>query len=404
MVNYPPSLNDPSVDHKVIYTLQGFFDLPGSSQNPNSPSFQIEYTAPIPICFLPLIPCLTTREPAGCETWRSASGEPLIEITGELGRPACCPGDVCTVKLSVINKSDYKISALHVSLIVNMDLHAYVPSTTSTFVNGDQLVTIPTSKSTSALPIKHRTSTLYSETSHVAIPRNTQTPHNVTLRFQVPTTVLPTVILDVGRSFNIHYNVVITIPLGSANASAFWSFSSTTPSPSSSSSNLPATVSTPPPSKHNTLTLTLPLTIATIPSNHPTSFEPVPSFLENPQLPTFIKNDPMSDSAPSSPISPISPWAETPSEELPAPGGDSVEHNPFDVQMVPADDDELDPDLRNQSLHRQDAAGYLLPPQKVRHSQHHKRSAGDAAGVVTTGTMEVPALVVGGEPETVVVG
>ncbi|RUP50950.1 hypothetical protein BC936DRAFT_136947 [Jimgerdemannia flammicorona] len=397
MVNYPPTLQDPSVDHKVIYTLQGFLDLPSATQ-PASPRYHTEHTAPQIITFLPLIHCSSTPPPSHREISRTSSGEPLVDVNAELGRAGHCPGETCTVKISAINKSDNKISSIHIALVANIEIIAAPPPQATTF----PLTNVLTSTSLPPLPTKHRSQTLLSETFHTVIPRGALTPQTSTIRFRLPPTMLPSISTDICRSVDIRYDVVVSIPLtsSSSSSSSFWRVANPSPSTSSSytASTNPSSTSSTTTSKPHTLTITLPLIIGTIPANRTSlTTQIVPSFLENPELPSFAKSDSTyPDSAPASPTSPISPWPESPMDErstsvTPTDSlSSSEDRNPYEATLATGSgdpensQDEQDPDLRvpskRDSLMRLDASGHLLPPTKGRHPLIRRASSGSGSG------------------------
>jgi hypothetical protein len=81
-VNYPPTLRDNYIDHKVDYTLQGFLDV----VNPD----QELQTHPVHIMYLPLVTCQPNSSPIRRKKIYQ-NGEHLVQIDAELMRPAYCP-------------------------------------------------------------------------------------------------------------------------------------------------------------------------------------------------------------------------------------------------------------------------------------------------------------------------
>lgn len=127
-VNYPPSVHDHDlVGHRIEYSLQAYLDL--------LPERTVE-TSPARVLYLPLVPCHTPASSSSSgvmcrQVFRR--GEQVLETSAQVIKPSYCPGkicqikndtnhnlviihlgDMCSVKLHIKNRSDYKITTLQV--------------------------------------------------------------------------------------------------------------------------------------------------------------------------------------------------------------------------------------------------------------------------------------------------
>ncbi|KAG0165313.1 hypothetical protein DFQ30_008622 [Apophysomyces sp. BC1015] len=243
-VNYPPSMHDSHFGHHVDYSLQGFLDLESNT---------IE-TKKLQVTYLPLIACNVG------ETSKDKVKQGEVEMVAELIQPAYLPGDMCTVKLIIHNKSDRRLTHVHITLI-----------------------------SKSAEKKKH---TLHDETFFVSIAKNTTNNHSV-FRFPIPSHCVP--------SNDLTYLVVVTLPTKSSSSSNVWPFSSRS---------------------GENMTATLPVTIASVPSTYalPQLQIPLQSFHEQPEVPSFV---PFIESPTPSPVSPFSTegsWLGSPVDPSPLDG------------------------------------------------------------------------------------
>ncbi|CAO3594935.1 unnamed protein product [Absidia cylindrospora] len=229
-VNYPPTLRDNYIDHKVDYTLQGFLDV----VNPN----QELQTRPVHIMYLPLVTCQSNSSPIQRKKIYQ-NGEHLVQVDAQLMRPAYCPGDMCTIKLITQNQSDFRIT--HVDL-------AFI-STTSSHLSSTQVEGSP------------RNHTLYTEKFYTAINKRINDQHTL-LQFKLPSSCPPST--QTHRHIDISYQIMITVPLHYHTSS-------------SSAAAAPPTSSSP----VSSLMISLPITIATVPST-----SPLPPRLEIP-LPSY---------------------------------------------------------------------------------------------------------------------
>lgn len=82
--NYPPTLYDNYIDHKINYTLQGYLDL-------KTPDQQL-HTQPKHILYLPLISYQPTSNSPIQRKKLYQKGDAFIQIDAELLKPAYCPG------------------------------------------------------------------------------------------------------------------------------------------------------------------------------------------------------------------------------------------------------------------------------------------------------------------------
>ncbi|KAI8089950.1 uncharacterized protein BX664DRAFT_386350 [Halteromyces radiatus] len=257
-VNYPPTLRDNYIDHKVNYTLQGFLDMV-------SPEQEIQ-TQPVHIMYLPLVTCQLPSSPIQRKKIYQKEGQ-LVEIIAELMKPGYCPGDMCTIKMITQNQSDFKIT--HVDL---------------TFMS-----TTASHMSTSQLEGFRRNHTLYSEKFYTAINKRTHDQHTL-LQFKIPPSCAPST--QTHRHIDISYQIMITVPLYYTSSSS-----------SSSSSSVAS------------LMISLPVTIATVPYTGPLPpllQIPLPSYQDSQDnrlasdMPSFLNQNVHDDSPLPSPRSAFS--------------------------------------------------------------------------------------------------
>jgi hypothetical protein len=83
-VNYPPTLRDNYIDHKVDYTLQGFLDVVNPDQELQTHAVHITY--------LPLVTCQPTSSSPIQRRKTYQKGDQLVQVNAELKQPAHCPG------------------------------------------------------------------------------------------------------------------------------------------------------------------------------------------------------------------------------------------------------------------------------------------------------------------------
>ncbi|KAI8091764.1 hypothetical protein BDF21DRAFT_410170 [Thamnidium elegans] len=231
-VNYPPSMHDSPFGHRISYTLQGVFDTTGTTH----------VTATVPIIYLPLVTCSpNTLNETSKKTQVFEKEDKKIEVTAELIKPAYCPGDLCTVKMTTNNKSDTKISSIQVLLAA-------------------VATTLPPTDSVSA-PYQHKQHTLLTESFYVSIAKQAQN-HQDIFTFTIPSNIVPTFTNKLGKYIDIAYEVIIV--MGSASNTGSWF------------------------SGYVSNEISLPITIATVPPAYPIGF----TVHENTEteLPTFIPN------------------------------------------------------------------------------------------------------------------
>ncbi|KAI9493316.1 hypothetical protein BDB00DRAFT_872420 [Zychaea mexicana] len=242
-VNYPPSMQDNELCHRVDYTLQGFLDLHDQ---------RAMETAPARVMYLPLISCVTDElPPKETQEFKRGSNNRL-QLTLQAARPAYCPGgsksgDNCTVKLITKNRSEHKISSFQVALVAMAG---------------------------AAAAAADKTHTVHSETIYA--PMGKYANNTSVCNFQIPSHCAPSL-------GNITYQIVVTLPWGASS----WKFPS---SLNNVSISIPITIATVP---------------ATYPVP-PHLQLPLPSFLlqENgAALPSFIPNIESPDPSPMSPVS-----------------------------------------------------------------------------------------------------
>ncbi|KAF7725094.1 hypothetical protein EC973_000420 [Apophysomyces ossiformis] len=267
-VNYPPSIHDTSFGHQVEYSLQGFLDLESGAAE----------TKKLQVIYLPLVGCGTEEPP------KDQAKQSDIEMTAELVQPAYLPGDMCTVKLTIHNQSNRRLTHIHIALISKSD--------------------------------KRKQHTIHDETFFVSIPKNTRDNHSI-FRFPIPSTCLPS-----NDCVHLSYHVIVSVPAKSSSSSNIWPFSS---------------------KLNDNLTVSLPLTVATVPATCglPQLQIPLQSFSEQQEVPSFI---PFVDSPTPSPVSPFSmegSWLGSPVEPSPLDDTSRMLQDDTGHLMVPSFSDSL---------------------------------------------------------------
>ncbi|ORZ03009.1 hypothetical protein BCR43DRAFT_482574 [Syncephalastrum racemosum] len=266
-VNYPPSTQGSNLGHRIEYQLQGFLALQQDGRTME--------TNIAPVMYLPFVPC--TPEGSHLEVQRQAiiqRGDGIVELKAQLLKSAYCPGDVCTIKFALENKSDHRISTVQISLVVC------------------------TSK---------KRQTMYSETVYLSAPK--QSNMRSVCRFTIPSACPPTTFC---QDCHISYHILITVPNHHSSAWPFYNFTSNSSSYASSTSSSTYSTSS---SEAKCNALTIPLTIATVPNTYPVPPHmqlPLPNFRQGShELPSFI---PSIESPLASPRSPSveSPLATSP--------------------------------------------------------------------------------------------
>ncbi|CDS06599.1 hypothetical protein LRAMOSA09127 [Lichtheimia ramosa] len=326
-VNYPPSIHSSYVEHHIEYTLQAFLDV----EDDHAPDC-IE-SACVPIMYLPFVTCIplpgSNRPQQGAkntQTFKCENAE--VEVAAELVKPAYCPGDPCTVKLTTNNRSGSKISHMDVSLVCKV-----------------------TTNDETGQPNNTKHHTLQTETFFVAIPRDAK-EHQSVFCFTMPDDMIPsTKHQQAGRFLEVAYEVVVSLPLsGNSHGSDTSSSPSATLWPFFGSQSVINTVS-------------LPVLVSTVPAGFPIPSQlsqPLCTFDERPEPPSFIPNIESPLPSPSMPMisSPVGSWAGSPT---------MLEFDRLSpsTSISAASNDMQDIDLAG-AVMQQDASGHLMVPSSPR--------------------------------------
>lgn len=89
-VNYPPTIRDDSLGHRIEYSLQGFIYL--SDQTSKS-------TNCLPLTYLPLV-AVKTNTVSENKTVKIERGDEFVLVTAALVNPYLCPGKLVISRLS----------------------------------------------------------------------------------------------------------------------------------------------------------------------------------------------------------------------------------------------------------------------------------------------------------------
>ncbi|CEP17771.1 hypothetical protein [Parasitella parasitica] len=229
-VNYPPSMHDSHFGHRIGYTLQGVIDL----------ASEPHFTATVPVIYLPLV---TTNLPTSEMTQVFEKEDKKIKVTAKLIKPAYCPGDLCTVKMTTNNNSDTKISSVQVQLLA---VATTLSPNHSAAVQDEHI---------------HKQYSILSESFYVSIAKQTRDQQDI-LKFHIPSNLVPTFTNKMGKYIDIAYRVEITFP---NQHSGMFS------------------------SQQHLDTITLPITIATVPPSYPIEIA-IHESAQQDELPSFIPN------------------------------------------------------------------------------------------------------------------
>ncbi|KAG0185049.1 hypothetical protein DFQ28_010055 [Apophysomyces sp. BC1034] len=347
LVNYPPSMYDTYVGHQIDYTLQGFLELQAGTASCTK-------TAPVPVMYLPLVTCmplddnkLPAEPPKKSEVFKGANA--TVQTTAQLIKPAYCPGDVCTVKMTTNNQSDGKITCVQISFVSIATTLAH-PST--------DVSSTSTAPILSAQTLKHQRHTLHSETFYVSIKKHAK--DESIFQFRIPPNCVPTTQNYVGKYLDISYEVIVSIPLAGVGSPE------STPSTSSVWSSLLFTSA---PSPVNTISL--PVIIATVPPSYP--IPPELQFTQSfngvePEKPSFIPNIESPLPSPSSPFlgegSSWGPGSPADSERLSMSPSNSFRLEDSDMGEV---------DATKMDFSLQDATGHLMVPSLAENPNRESR-------------------------------
>ncbi|KAI8337297.1 hypothetical protein BC941DRAFT_427269 [Chlamydoabsidia padenii] len=340
-VNYPPTLRDNYIDHKVDYTLQGFLDV----AHPD----QLLQTHAVHITYLPLVTCQPAAICSPIQRRKTyQKGDQLVQVNAELKQPAYCPGDMCTIEMITQNQSDFRIT--HVDL-------AFMSTTASH---------LSTSQSENA----RRNHTLYTQKYYTAITRRIN-EHHTLLQFRLPTSCPPST--QTHRHIDISYQIMMTVPLFYAPSSS--------PSSSSSSSTSTTIVSS--------LMISLPITVATVPYTAPPQLQiPLPSYQDShinriaSDMPSFLdQHIDDSDSPLPSPVE--GSWSDRCSVSP------MMEESVVDWPFVPALTlDSISGNNNNNTMSQQDGSGHLMVPSTSRR-RRSVSSSSSSSGVHNECSLEV---------------
>ncbi|KAI7866649.1 hypothetical protein BDF14DRAFT_1811067 [Spinellus fusiger] len=251
--NYPSSMRDTRIKHSINYALQGHLEY-----HLESP-YGID-TLPVSIFYLPLVKgalnpngCRSSEPEKGCQVF--TKGDTRIKMEGELIKTSYCPGDVCTIKLTITNASEHKITTIQVTF-----------NSTATPLPDPPLWT---EDAPIIGGIKEKHQSICTETFPVSIAKQSQ--GQAILQFHIPSHCVPSSQNHMGRYSEFSYTVTVTLPITSSP----WT--------------LPFT------GHHhaNTVpTLTLPVLVATIPDAYTTPTLVIPSMTKDTSdLPHFIRKE-----------------------------------------------------------------------------------------------------------------
>ncbi|KAI8879791.1 hypothetical protein K501DRAFT_226037 [Backusella circina FSU 941] len=292
-VNYPPTIRDAYLGHRIEYSLQGYLDF-GDDMN------QQHKTSSIPLVYLPLVQYDASKMLQKTKTLTIDRGDESIEITAKLVNPSYCPGDKCTIKLHTNNFSSYNINHVHIQLL-STATSLHLPPNDLPIASGPSY--------------HHKQRELLNDTIFVSIPKKTQDITTI-CPLRIPSYCVPTTQSHFGKYIDIAYEIIVTIPPMGQSSVNGWSstfFKNATagngPGSSSSSSNVTSHI-------FNPQAIRLPLIITTMPTKLPKLHIPFvdesntehPTFIPTIESPLPSPTSPMNSSAlswePGSPVEP----------------------------------------------------------------------------------------------------
>ncbi|CEP11746.1 hypothetical protein [Parasitella parasitica] len=194
-VNYPPTIRDSYLGHRIEYTLQGHLDFTLDNKAHKQKS-----TASVPLTYFPLVTFddrmnqYATRN----RCIKIEQGNEYVQITASFVSPSSCPGDLCSIKLHTINRSSYSISQVHIVLV----------STATSLNHSNRHPDLPISSGPS---YQHRQRQILNESFYVSIPKNSDDMTTI-CPFRVPSFCVPTTQSYFGRYIDITYEVFIIVP------------------------------------------------------------------------------------------------------------------------------------------------------------------------------------------------
>ncbi|ORE03839.1 hypothetical protein BCV72DRAFT_295655 [Rhizopus microsporus var. microsporus] len=169
-VNYPPTIRDDSLGHRIEYSLQGFIYL--SDQTSKS-------TNCLPLTYLPLV-AVKTNAASENKTVKIERGDEFVLVTAALVNPYLCP---VTIQL--------------------------ISTTTSLKNNTGPIASTGPS-------YHHKRHEILSESQYVSIPKHTQQNNSLTTSIctiQIPSTCVPTTQTHFASKYiDIQYEIIIFIP------------------------------------------------------------------------------------------------------------------------------------------------------------------------------------------------
>ncbi|KAI8637756.1 hypothetical protein BD408DRAFT_395182 [Parasitella parasitica] len=194
-VNYPPTIRDSYLGHRIEYTLQGHLDFTLDNKAHKQKS-----TASVPLTYLPLVTFddrmnqFATRN----RCIKLEQGSEYVQITASFVNPSSCPGDLCSIKLHTHNRSSYSINQVHIILV----------STATSLKDNNKHPDLPISSGPS---YQHKQRQILNESFYVSIPKHTDDITTI-CPFIVPSFCVPTTQSHFGKYIDITYEVFIIVP------------------------------------------------------------------------------------------------------------------------------------------------------------------------------------------------
>ncbi|KAG0776157.1 hypothetical protein G6F62_009347 [Rhizopus arrhizus] len=187
-VNYPPTIKDDYLGHRIEYSVQGHIYLSDGMKRA---------TNRLPLTYLPLV-TFDTNPISTEKTVRIERGEEYVLVSAKLVNPYSCPGDVCRIKLETQNRSSHSIHQVSVQLI----------STTTSMKNNNTPI------ASTGPSYHHKRHEILSESHYVSIPKHTQNMSTTSIcAIQIPNSCVPTTQSHFASKYiDITYEVVVFIP------------------------------------------------------------------------------------------------------------------------------------------------------------------------------------------------
>ncbi|OBZ83234.1 hypothetical protein A0J61_08719 [Choanephora cucurbitarum] len=191
-LNYPPSIKDAYLGHKIEYSLQGVLDYLEQD------TVQEKSTSLAPLTYLPLVTFEEHTHPKKQKRIQLDRQEEYIHITANLSSPSFCPGDLCSVKLVVRNHSPHTLHQVHALLL----------STVTSLHHPPEQADLPIVSSGPSYHHKQRS--IVTESCYISIPKYAD-DRTIVCPLRIPSSCTPTTQSHFGKYIDITYEILVVV-------------------------------------------------------------------------------------------------------------------------------------------------------------------------------------------------